>query len=70
MHGRPLGNNRWAVWPTNDKAFISHRGLADQTQFANRFDHLNQVPVTGTHLADDPELLARFAELESQLADR
>jgi hypothetical protein len=70
LRGRPLGNNRWAVWPTNDKAFISHRGLADQTQFANRFDHLNQVPVTGTHLADDPELLARFAELESQLADR
>jgi hypothetical protein len=70
LHGRPLGNNRWAVWPTNDKAFISHRGLADQTQFANRFDHLNQVPVTGTHLADDPELLTRFAELESQLADR
>jgi hypothetical protein len=30
LHGRPLGNNRWAVWPTNDKAFISHRGLVLQ----------------------------------------
>ena len=67
LHGRPLDNDRWAVWPSNDRAFISHHGLADETEFANRFDHLKQVPMTAAHLVDDPEALERFSELESQL---
>ncbi|MGX9790503.1 hypothetical protein [Mycobacterium sp. MMS18-G62] len=69
LHGRALGDNRWAVWPSNDKAFVSHYGLADDTEFMNRFDHLKRMPMTADHLAD-PETVARFAELDSQLAER
>jgi hypothetical protein len=69
LHGRPLGDNRWAVWPSNDKVFVSHHGLADDTEFVNRFDHLTQMPMTGTHL-NDPETVARFAELDQQLTER
>src|SRR3954463_9956912 len=50
LHGRPLGNNRWAVWPNNDKVFISHYGLADDTEFVNRFDHLKNMPLASPHL--------------------
>ena len=69
LHGRPLGNNRWAVWPSNDKVFVSHHGLADDTAFVNRFDHLTQMPITADHL-DDPETVAGFAKLDEQLAER
>ncbi|GAB3228239.1 hypothetical protein [Mycolicibacterium hippocampi] len=69
LHGRPLGNNRWKVWPNNDKLFISHHLLADDTEFSNRFDHLNNMPISSPHL-DDPETVARFAEMDRQLAER
>jgi hypothetical protein len=69
LHGRPLGNNRWAVWPSNDKDFVSHHGLADDTEFVNRFDHLTHLPMNNTHL-DDPAVIARFAELDRQLTER
>jgi hypothetical protein len=69
LHGRPLGDNRWAVKPTNDKVFVSHYGLADDTQFTNRFDHLAQIPLTDEKL-DDPNTVAGFAELERLLAER
>src|ERR1700747_2048674 len=69
LHGRSLGNNRWAVWPNNDEVFISHYGLADDTEFVNRFDHLKNMPLTSPHL-DDPETVARLAEMEKQLAER
>jgi hypothetical protein len=58
------------VAPNDEKTFISHHGLADETKFANRFDYLNQVPMTGSHLFDDPEILKRFGELDGQLAER
>ncbi|MDQ1247247.1 MAG: hypothetical protein QG597_1617 [Actinomycetota bacterium] len=69
LHGRPLGNDRWAVWPNNDKVFISHHGLADDTGFVARFDHLNNMPLNASHL-NNPETVARFAELDKQLAER
>lgn len=69
LNGRPLGDNRWAVWPSNDKVFISHHGLADDTEFVNRFDHLTHLPMNNTHL-DDPAVIARFAEHDRQLAER
>jgi len=69
LQGRSLGNNRWAVWPNNDKVFISHYGLTDDTEFVNRFDHLKNMPLTSPHL-DDPEIVARLAEMEQQLAER
>lgn len=68
LHGRSLGDNRWAVWPNNAKAFVTHHGLADETEFDNRFDHLDPVPITGAHM-DDPQSVERF-ELDSQLAER
>ncbi|AXN45106.1 hypothetical protein MM1218R_03171 [Mycobacterium marinum] len=69
LHGRSLGSDRWAVWPNNDKVFISHYGLADDTEFVNRFDHLKNMPLASPHL-DDPDTVARFAEMEKQLAER
>lgn len=69
LHGRPLGNNRWAIWPNNDRRFISHYGLADDTEFVNRFDHLTNMPLTAGRL-DDPETVARFAEMDRLLAER
>ncbi|MDT5103264.1 MAG: hypothetical protein QOI25_777 [Mycobacterium sp.] len=69
LNGRPLGDNRWAVWPSNDKVFVSHHGLADGTEFLNRFDHLTQLPMNNAHL-DDPAVIARFAEHDRQLAER
>ncbi len=69
LHCRPLGGNRWAVWPDDNKVFVSHHGLADETQFANRFDHLDQLPIAGDHM-DDPQVAERFAELDGQLAER
>ena len=68
--GRPLGDNRWKVWPNNEKTLISHHGLADETEFANRFEYLDQMPMTASHLLGDPELLGRFDELEGQLEER
>jgi hypothetical protein len=55
LHGRPLDNDRWAVWPSNDRVFISHHGLADDTEFVNRFDHLTALPMNNTHLDDQFE---------------
>jgi hypothetical protein len=69
LYGRPLGDNRWAVRPTNDKVFISHHGLADDTEFVDRFDHLKQIPMTAGRL-DDPDTIARFAEHDRLLAER
>lgn len=69
LHGRPLGDDRWVVWPNNDKLFISYHGLADDTEFVNRFDHLKNMPMSSPHL-DDPETVAQFAELDKKLAER
>jgi hypothetical protein len=69
LHGRPLGNNRWKVKANNDKAFISHHLLADDTPFTNRFDHLTEIPLS-TEKLDDPDTDAGFAQLEQQLAER
>lgn len=69
LHGRPLGDNRWAVSPNNDKGFVRHYGLADESEFANRFDHLTYLPMDCSHLSD-PDTLKRFTELEAQLAER
>jgi hypothetical protein len=68
LHGRPLGNNRWSVWPNNDKGFIAHHGLADDTEFVNRFDHLRNLPMPGGQL--DPEAIAGFAEMDELLGER
>jgi hypothetical protein len=69
LRGRPLGNNRWTIKPSSDKVFVSHHGLADDTEFINRFDHLVQIPMDNSHL-NDPAMIAHFAELDQQLAER
>ena len=69
LYGRPLGDNRWVVRPSNDKVFVSHHGLADDTEFVDRFDHLQQMPRTAGRL-DDPDTIARFAEHDRLLAER
>ncbi len=69
LYGRHLGDDRWAVRPNEDKSFVSCRDLADETESANRFDYLNDVPDPSIAL-DDPELLQRFSDLEEQLAER
>ncbi len=69
LHGRPIGNNRWVVKPSNDRVFISHYGLADDTEFVDRFDHLKHTPMIA-RLLDDPDTIARFAQHERRLAER
>lgn len=69
LHGRQLGIDRWSVWPQNGRGFIGHFGLADDTEFIDRFDHLTNMPMAGERL-DDPETAARFAEMEEMLAER
>jgi hypothetical protein len=69
LHGRQLGDNRWVVRTSNDKVFVSHYSLADNTEFVDRFDHLTQMPMTAGNL-DDPETIARFAEHDRLLAER
>lgn len=69
LHGRQLGNGRWAVWPQTGRGFISHYCLADDTEFIDRLDHLKNLPMNGERL-DDPETVARFSETEQMLAER
>jgi hypothetical protein len=69
LQGRPLGNDRGTVKPNANRMFVSHHGLADDTEFVNRFDHLVQVRLDNSHLSD-PTLIARFAELDQQLVER
>jgi hypothetical protein len=47
--GRSLGGNRWKVCPNDEKTLVIHRGLADETEFTNLFEYLNQMPMTASH---------------------
>jgi hypothetical protein len=69
LSGRRLSDGQWAVWPNDDRSFVSRRNLADETELANNFDPLNHVPDPGIPL-DDPDTLQQFSELEEQLAER
>ena len=69
LHGRQLGNDRWAIWPRTDRGFIAHYGLADDTDFIDRYDHLTNMPMSGVRV-DDPATVAGFAEMEQMLAER
>jgi hypothetical protein len=69
LNCRPLGEGRWSVWPTNDKGFISHHCVADDTNFMNRFGHLTHMPLDSVHL-EDLAVIAGFANLDKQLAER
>lgn len=70
LEGRPLGKNRWSVWPSHDRGFVSHHLIADETRFANRFDHLTHLQLSSSGLLGDPEIRARWTELDDQLAAR
>jgi hypothetical protein len=69
LNGRRLSEEQWAVWPNDDRSFITRHNLADETQLPDNFDPLNHVPDPRISL-DDPESLQRFNDLEQQLAER
>lgn len=69
LHARPLGNAHWAVWPNEERSFVSCRDLADSTGLRHRFDYLHGVPAPLIRL-DDAETLESFRELAGQLAER
>jgi hypothetical protein len=69
LNGRRLSDEEWAVRPNGDRSFVIQRNLADETEFANNFDPLNDVPDPSIPL-DDPDTLQQFNDLEEQLADR
>ncbi len=69
LNGRRLSDGQWAVWPNDDRSFVSFRNLADETEFVNNFDPLKHVPDPTVSL-DDPDTLQQFSDLEEQLAER
>ncbi|OMC28877.1 hypothetical protein A5738_22550 [Mycobacterium colombiense] len=70
LKGRPLGDNRWAVRPTDDTDLVKSYDLADETGLDHRFDRLSLVPPTAESFADDHAVAERFDELHSQLLER
>jgi hypothetical protein len=68
LNGRRLSDGQWAVWPNDDRSFISCRDLADETGFVN-FEPLKDAPDPAVTF-DDPDTLARFSQLEEQLTKR
>jgi hypothetical protein len=68
LHGRRVDDNRWSVRPNDDGSFVRCRDLADETEFVN-FNPLRNARDPGVTF-DDPDTLARFSELEEQLAER
>ncbi len=70
LNGRHLGDDRWSVWPSAETSFLTCRDLADETELADRFDYLQDVPDPGIDLGADPETAERFSKLEEQLLKR
>lgn len=66
LRGRRLGGDRGAVRPNDDEDFVRSYDLADETGLEHRFGLLSNVPESDS-IADDPELVKRFSELERQL---
>jgi hypothetical protein len=71
LHGRSLGDNRWAVWPSDDNSFFRSFDLADETGFEHRLDDLlDQVPENDESIIANPAMVEGFNELEEHLAER
>lgn len=69
LHGQLVKDDLWSVWPdSSDRSFVRCRYLAEETGFVN-FDPLRDARDPSVTF-DDPDTLARFSELEDQLAQR
>lgn len=69
LYGRDLGNERWAVRPNQDNAFLKSFDLADESGLAHRYDLLHHSPKS-PQLHMDPSLTKEFERQRAHLEQR
>lgn len=70
LQGRPLGEDRWSVRPTEATDLIKSCDLADETGVPDHYERLVENPNSVDVDINDPEMIERFNELNDQLEDR
>jgi hypothetical protein len=71
LYGRPLGDGRWSVRPTDETGLIKSCDLADETAGPDHYERLVDNANNSPNVdVDDPEMIERFNELITQLEDR